>query len=167
MAKTNVKNLGRVLDRLKKAISFLDEGVYLKLGEYVRNRIQSKARSGQTMISGSSKKLKKLSPDYIEYRKKNADKADSEFFSPKRSNLTFTGQYLKSIRVTKISRANRTLFVEPTGTRKDGLTNKKLSGYVAKQGRNIFGMDQTGLKVLKNMLVREIRNSLRKNLLKK
>jgi hypothetical protein len=210
MAKGKIKNLGKVLNQLKDAMTFLNrKDIYSQVGEYVRDRITSKARSGKTMISGETENLKALSPAYIkererqkkllgneiksarknkklgfkqddfnhggkgwkfavgEARNKGMKHTDPDFFSPKRSNLTFTGQFLESLKVTKIDQENRIVTIEPTGTRDDGLKNKKVGEYVAKQGRNIFGIDTTGLKVIKNMVIRELRNSLRKNLLKK
>lgn len=197
MAKTNVRGLNEFLKNLKDAVSHFDNAFFLELGEYASKRIVMMARSGKRMANGEATRLKPLSPEYIEFREKfmtgektgakrtqkkakKATKAkvvDPAFFKPDRSNLTFTGQYLESIRVTKIDRASRTLTIEPDDTpRKKGprfikssgeVTNKEIAEYQAKQGRNIFGMDKQGVQVMKTKVLNEIRKQLRKKLLRK
>lgn len=53
--------------------------------------------------------------------------------APKKSNLTFTGQMLRSFKVVKANKSNVTLDV--SGTRRDGQTNKEIAASNAKRGR--------------------------------
>jgi hypothetical protein len=175
MAKTNIKGLDRFLERMKAAVSHFDDKFYLSIGAYVRDRIVQKARTGKTMKSGKDASLGKLSERYVEDRKRWAKQGradlDKTFFKPsaKTSNLTLTGQYLKSIAITNINRVKRVLVIEPTDRtpRSDSRKNSDIAEGLAKQGRSVFGIDSTGRKVLKNMILREIRNQLRKNILRK
>lgn len=52
--------------------------------------------------------------------------------APKKSNLTFTGQMLRSIKVIKIT--GNTIVIGPTGTRDDGQTNMEVAASNAKRG---------------------------------
>lgn len=205
MAKTNIKNLDKVLERVKNALTEIDDSTYQEIGDYVLKRVVSKARMGKTMISGDDAKLKPLSKNYIEAREamiardganlkggsaiqkrikgsinSGAGSAlakqmaaaeaglDTEFFSPKRSNLTLTGQYLRSFAITKIDKLKRIMFIEPTGNREgETLSNKKLAEYLAEQGRSIFGLDKLGRKAIREKVLRALRSKLRSTLLKK
>jgi hypothetical protein len=200
--------LGAMFRNLSDAMKSLNVDLYKEAGDYVRDRIVSKARQGKTMADGTEKDLAPLNPDYVVWRehlehgakgmtrqlRREAKKKDKEakvgaaagkaavgvdpkFFSPNRSNLTLTGQYLESIEVTNINAGRGEITIEPTGDRKKGgpqwieskkkpPSNKKLAGYLAKMGRSIFGLDETGRKVLLNKVKRKVRDSIKKNLRK-
>lgn len=171
MADKNQQKLDSLLKRMRLAFNELSDRLYLDIGQYMAARIVFKARTGKTMAGGQEKKLPPLSDRYVkdrQNRQKSGDSTlDSDFFSPRRSNLTLTGQYLKSIALVKFDRVKKLLEIRPNGRRTDGLANQKLSEYLAKQGRSIFGLDQTGKRVISKMVVNEIRKSIRKNLLRK
>lgn len=174
MAKTNIKNLAPTLEKIKEAVAELDERLYLELGEYIVKRIVQKAKSGKRMTLKGDENLPGLSAQYQKTRKEWVAEGRSdldELFRPNRksSNLTVTGQYLKSIRVVEIDRDKRVMIIEPTGTRKDGLTNEELRQHLTKlnPGYRIMTMDETGRKVLKTKVLNEIRKQLRKKLLRK
>ena len=171
MADKNAIKLDDLLKRMRAAFNELPDRLYLDIGRYIAARIVFKARTGKTAVSGKESKLPPLSDGYVkqrEARKKAGDSSlDSDFFSPRRSNLTLTGQYLKSIALVKFDRVKKLLQIRPTGRRKEGLSNEKLSEYLAKQGRSIFGVDETGRRVVSNMVKNEIRKSIRKRLLRK
>lgn len=168
---SNVRGLGPLLDKIKAALERMDERFLLELGEYVSKRIVMKARMGKTMYSGKEGKLPELSARYKKARramkKSGSAELDPDFFSPNRSNLTLTGQYLKSIRTTKVEQAKRLVTVEPTGVRKDGMGNQQLAGYLAKMKRNVFGIDDLTKKNIKQKVLREIRKQLRNRVLRK
>lgn len=172
MAKTNVRYFSKLLDQMRKAVRELPEKTYLEIGEYTSKRIVATARSGSTMISGTKEKLKSLSPGYVRARQiqqlKGDFSLDQEFFSPKKSNLTRTGQFLSSIRVTDIQKDKNRLVISPTGAREESsLTNEKLAAHLARGGRNIFGLDETGRKVIQQKVIRALQAQIRKNLLRK
>lgn len=171
MAKSNIKNLQATLDRVKDALTQISDETYKDIGNYVRDRIVAKARTGKTMVSGEEGPIKPLSSGYIEQRKrwKKSGKhdIDGDFFSPPRSNLTLTGQFLKSIIVKSVDRAKRIITIQASGTRTDGLENRKLAEYLSQQGRNIFGIDKAGRQAIKQKVLRALRTQIKQKLLRK
>lgn len=142
-----------------------------------REGIEKGARKAASSMRREAKKNDKDAKVSVRDGKRKIG-VDPKFFSPNRSNLTLTGQYLESIKVTDINPGRKEITIEPTGERKKGgpqwieskkkpPSNKKLAGYLAKMGRSIFGLDETGKKVLLNKVKRKVRESIRKNLLRK
>lgn len=175
MADKNIQKLGNLLKRMRLVFDDLPTGLYLDIGRYVSARIVMKARSSKTMVDGKEKTIKPLkSEPYMKLRDKlkaeNSPILDPVFFKNRprnKSNLTFTGQFLESIGLVRFIRTQKLLLFKAKGTRRDGMTNEKLSGHIAKQGRSIFGLDDTGKQVIAKMVKTEIRKGLRKSLLRK
>ena len=81
---------------------------------------------------GQKEKLKKLSSRYIKFR--NTFGKLDELTGPKRSNLTLTGQMLKSMAV--LNAETGSVSIGPTGSRYDSkATNAQIATYQEKQGR--------------------------------
>lgn len=165
----------KILELLAPTEKILDE-----VGQFTKSRIQQFTRSGRTIALGGTEKkggkaepLKKLSASYVNYRKKLAGglfqgdeffgpkKQLSEFFKPSKSNLTLTGQLLKSISF-KASFQSRSVSVEVSGSRDDSnLDNKEVAGFVAAQGRPFMGIDEAGRQRIKNIVNRALRRRLK------
>lgn len=115
------------------------------------------------------KRLKSLSPSYIEVRKGKIafftlgkgqkrrivsyvpDKKPelSEFTRPTRSNLTFTGKMLDSMRVKDIVvRRNRVSIGPDRRSRGKGLTNEKIATYQEQMGRVFNNLSDLEVKKL-------------------
>jgi hypothetical protein len=75
--------------------------------------------------------LKRLSDGYIKYRRKNRFKLDSTT-SPSKSNLTFTGQLLRSFTVYEV-RNNYVSWGPNRKRRKGGITNQELGEFVSEE----------------------------------
>jgi len=91
---------------------------------------------------------------------------DSTFFKPAKSNLTLTGQLLNSIDY-KVGHEGKTIIIEPTGVRDDGLTNKQVAESLAsrKTKRKFLGLDERGFQRIRNLIVEAIRRlALKKGL---
>jgi len=84
-------------------------------------------------------RLKALSPKYVDFRKKNPRL--SEFTTAKRSNLTFTGQLLDSLKGRTTTRGI-VVYLDPrrVGSK---LTNAQIKDYQEKQGRSFFYLSRT------------------------
>lgn len=125
-------DLERFISRLEKTVKDAASAPQCKaLGEEAIRLIVKRTRLGYGVTTqGIKQPLKKLSPGYIKFRKKQNL---SEFTTPSRSNLTFTGQLLDSMRVMFVSQGR--VVVGPKGLRNSKLTNEKLAEYVAKAGR--------------------------------
>jgi len=93
-------------------------------------------------------KLKPLSPNYIDYRKKNKAKLTGRAGTVKKSNLTFTGQLLNSIDVIKASKGK--CFIGAKKERRKGETvkNSEIIGYQEKQGRVFLQLSTLDIKKL-------------------
>src|SRR5690606_18358399 len=83
------------------------------------------------------------------------------FFRWDKSNLTQTGQLLDSL---KADIKKNKITIEPTGNRDPGLsgrdefsTNKELARDLAGRGFLFLGLDGTGVKRIKQMIIDEIR----------
>lgn len=81
--------------------------------------------------NGQEIPLKALSSVYIEQRKRQRKLLDGTT-SPIKSNLTFTGQMLRSMTVKEIT--NKSVSIGPNKRRrKGGLTNEQIAEYVQKE----------------------------------
>lgn len=103
----------------------------LELGKLAVKQVVKRTRKGlgANRTNAQEKPLKPLSPNYIAKRRKSKlDKTTK----PSKSNLTFTGQLLRSMRVKEVTNrgvrwgANRR-------RRKGGLTNERLADIVSEQ----------------------------------
>ena len=124
------------------------------------------------MATGKEEEIKPLSSDYINKRKKmkkSGDKStDPTFFRPAKSNVTLTGEYLNSVHVKSMDKRKGEFVIGPNDQKHgdDDITNSQLAGHLAKQGRSIYGIDDTTKARIVAILKRDVRNALKKNLLK-
>jgi len=124
-----VKKLFGVFDR------FVDDAKMRAIGVEASRLIKVRTRLGYGVSSNGKqrKKLKKLSDNYLIFRAKHRDELDSET-SPERSNLTFTGQLLNSMKVKKAKKGS--VIIGPSGKRSgERLTNDELGQHVEDAGR--------------------------------
>lgn len=104
-----------------------------------RIRVRTRLGYGVKQEGAEREKLKKLSSKYIDYRKKNRTSL-SQFTTPKRSNLTFSGQLLDSISGRSNSRG---IIIYLKNQRDDGKENVDIKNYQEKQGRPFFYLTRT------------------------
>lgn len=159
----------------------------LKLGKLARDIIYRRVKSGFGVVSterapSEKRRLKPLSQSYIEQREgravyftKNGKvlrvPASSrfrvqrprlgEFGSPRRSNLTFTGQMLNALRYEANARGI-SLFIENSPRRDDPYTNKEIAEFVQEQGRPFFTLTTDELTILIREIEREVRKITRR-----
>jgi hypothetical protein len=162
----------------RKAYYQLSPILIHEVAKMVRDRIVMQARRGRTGYRGKDQPLPGLSARYINYRlrfsnsKRNRSRrsqVDPIFFRPRKSNLTFTGQYLKSISIGEIDQGKKTFTIEPSGVRRDGLTNQDLATYLEKQNpaRSIYYLDEITRKRAAKMVLSELRAAIRNKVLNK
>lgn len=87
---------------------------------------------------GERERLKKLSPRYMVQRSRS--RRLSPTTGPRKSNLTFTGQMLESVKVIKPKDGR--IVIGPKGYRTDGKTNEKIAGYQVDQGRVFMNLSR-------------------------
>lgn len=132
------------------------------LGELAIDLIVERTRQGfgVSRTGAKQKPLKSLSPPYIDHRKANRSKLDSTT-SPHRSNLTFTGRMLRSMRVKKVS--NRLVSWGPNKRRrKGGLTNEKIGELVAENGRPFNFLSRKDIKKMVKLADKILQRSMRR-----
>lgn len=120
----------------------VDSNFMREVGEETKRLIYLRTKLGYGVKSqgGVRSKLKPLSPFYVELRKLiQKDGLLDGTTSPKKSNLTFSGQLLKSIKVKKAQDGR--VWVGPIGYRDDGLTNEQVANTVSKERPFMFLSD--------------------------
>lgn len=125
------KDLKAFTDSIKANLDKVLKNEAQKIGIYAKDTIYKRVKSGggvddDTSDTAAKTQLKKLHPNYVNYRKKYPGKGD--YFSPGRSNLTYTGQMLDAIDF-KVSKGVVTLFIK-NNKRDDGKhTNKEIAEF--------------------------------------
>lgn len=173
------KSLQAVIEEFEKPQTMRE------MGEYAVERIVLRTRLGKGVSEkgDSASPLKPLSESYRQQRKgklafyttKDGKKVPyipkippilDATTSPTKSNLTFTGQLLNSIKVISV-KAGKVL-IAPTGKRSDrrskisGATNREVAGYVSEE-RPFLNLSKSELLAL-NRFVREKIEALIKKL---
>lgn len=160
-------------DRLKKLArqveKVIDSGELDFIIEEVPKIIMRRTRLGKGVsLSGELEKLKPLSPEYIKMRKRLASDL-STLTTPKKSNLTASGQLLSSIQGTRQGTKFVFRFKESRAKTAFGgssVTNSEIVGYQRKQGRRFFDLSKTERQGLERKVGGVLRRAIR-NLVKK
>ena len=132
----------------------------LELGKQAVMQIVERTRRGFGVekTDANKRKLKPLSQRYIEKRKRANNLSNTT--TPKKSNLTFTGQLLRSMRVKQVS--NRRVRWGPNKRiRKGGLTNERL-GEIVSEERPFNFLSKQDIKKLSRSLDKKLTDALRK-----
>lgn len=163
-----IKGLDKFKDTLLKAIDEVRKPSNMQaIGEETARRIKVRTRSGKSVTANDTQPvpLKKLSDNYVLQRKKDKKKgklADSA--TPRRSNLTRTGQMLDSLSVT--SKKHGSVKVGATGNRKEGNTNKNVAGYVS-DSRPFLNLSTPEINGITKLIREKLDEQIKKLLTKK
>lgn len=175
--KVEIKNVKAVQAQALKALNKVkqDQKFLVEQSKFTAEQIQRRTWSGRGV---DGKKFKKLSQSYLDYRngKVSFRKIDGrvvplggkdpkfpntgEFFKANFSNLTLTGQLLRSIsRKINVQKGSFRLFF--SGVRKDGMKNEELAKIVQDKGRVFFGLGEIIPKRLRKRTLDQLRRVLR------
>jgi len=175
MAKVNIKfNKARLQADLVKRIEKAMDAEPLKqeIGIFATDRIRFEARRGQPLNSERSfPKLKSLTVENREYLEKF--NKTHRVFSPSRSNVSLTGQFLNSLGFQRIRFGVELLFLGsrkpyrtgPNSVEKNPPTNAELAGHLSALGFKVFtkkGIESD--RKFQNNIVRIVRKFLRSSL---
>lgn len=169
-----VKNLDRVFRKLSSVLDVANrKDVLTNLGQFASDRIVNTTKSGKSLVTDS--KILGLKNLTIKIRKwwKEKGKPVGRLFSPRRSNLTMTGQMLDAVQFKVIEAEKKVnIFVAPTsrpiegptlrGQRPERLTNEQVARKVAKDGRPFMGMDDLGKRRMIEQVRRTVREEIKK-----
>ena len=140
MANDPLKDIEKFVNDIQKTICLsVSRKNLTRYGNLAIKRIQARTLKGSGVqqtgqLFGRAKKLKPLSASYKKQRRRNSSKLSSHA-TPNKSNLTFTGQMLESLKLTKINTRNGSFKIEPKGKR-----NKDVAGFVDEGGRSFLGL---------------------------
>lgn len=186
MAKANFKNLNKVLKNIEKVFDdTLTNELMSDIGSNAVNRIKGYTRKGYSLprvdkrtltTTQSPKRQQPLSKGYIEYRlalqkglikrgQPGYVKTSGSFFKVSFSNLTLTGQLIDSIKYAfgKVRKRSKTIEIDVSGNRDDGLTNKEVADELANMSdpRLFLGLDGKGIRVIRQKVLRLLRRNIR------
>ncbi len=190
MARAKVNGLKNVFEAIDKIFenSTQKEKFLREIEDFVTLRVQAETRKGKD-LSRDGADQPDLKPSYVAWRKSLEARAsaldkisrgslssknlslvakitgrtptpDPTFFKPEKSNLTLTGQLLKSLNSLVKPRA-RTVEVFVEGRRDDGQTNAAVANDLASRGRTFLGLDKKGVTRIRKMVLDEIRRQIR------
>lgn len=170
--KMRVTNLKEVLSSFSRIFSteIKSKELLTDIGNDSKVRIQQQTRLGKDL---TKEKVPQpgLSDKYISFRrslakgikKKNRNgtiiKPDPDFFKPNRSNLTLTGQLLKSLEIS-VNQSSGEVSIRPSGQRDDGFMNEDVARDLKAQGRTFLGLDNVGIQLIKKRILDEIRREI-------
>jgi len=157
------EDLASVSKRLKQAIrgkGQQQKKLLNQMGLVAIDLIVDRTRKGKGVkkTGGNRVKLKALSKAYIKYRK--TQKLHSTT-SPRKSNLTFTGQMLESVKILK-STKDSAFSIGPSGRRKDGKRNADVSRWVTEKGRPFMNLGKVEIRELHRILEARLKERVRK-----
>jgi hypothetical protein len=169
--KSNLKELSQKLTGISKDVKILAD-----VGDFMVKRIQGFTRLGYSLHGNpddpKSKPLKPLSPKYLKYRhrlskgivkhRKTTIKPilDSNF-RPNRSQLTVTGQLLKSLSYTASPQQKSVKVFVSSSRRTDGENNRDVARDVISNGRPFIGLDKKGLETIKIRYIKALKRRLK------
>jgi len=105
---------------------------------------------------------KSVAKSYRKFVRKQALKKFGPFFSPKKSNLTFTGQMLEALD-SKVDRDVAVVFVQSSSRDDDsGLTNAQVAEKVIREGRPFLRLDDKGVDRIRRAIISNLRRSLKR-----
>lgn len=111
-------------------------------------RVRSQLGGSVSEQNKGKKPFKKLSPGYVKQRE--SFKGLSNLTTPKKSNITRTGQLIESITGKGLSKG---LEIELTGKRTDSsLTNDEVGKFLREQGRPFLNFSNVEMKKLRRLI---------------
>lgn len=182
------KDIARFSNKVIKALNNVDSGLDMKvIGQFALDAIKIRTRLGYGVDSPGAKRkrLKRLSNSYIDYRRgrvrfyrtakskklvawKGKFKVPlSELTKPSKSNLTYSGQLIDSLKFRLSGR--RSVEIGPTGSRtkvrpgEKSRTNQQVSKYVQKD-RPYLNLSNNELRQITQLAQDMITKRVKKNL---
>lgn len=147
----------------KELNKFLKTEFLKKYGDKIIDIIYKRTKTGKGVSDSGNKasitKLQALAQSYIERRKKKPGKG--EFFSPSRSNLTYSGQLLDAM-TFNISNGVISVYIKDSTRSDSDSTNAEVANYVEENGRKFFNLAVEEQKIITTMIEKDVRDIIRR-----
>ena len=174
--KVNTKRVIATIDKAFKDLIKRND-MYVDIASFTVKRIQDKARLQKRMQQDGSDNAETpgLSSGYINQRRqtpRGSNGTDREFFLPNvsRSQLTYTGQLLKSLRARILRSGNSKGTVELgfDGVRRDGQSNDSVYKDLLNRNKNyqVLALSKKAIDLIRNKVLTRLRQELIKKRLK-
>lgn len=174
MVRVNIKRIkgkpsAQAIETIFKAA--LDRDTMQEIGESVQRLTEKNLKRGIITDGNVQANLPPLSKKWIDRRTKLAKVNETaDWFSPRKSNLTFTGQLIKSLYFTvkgttltlKFKDNRRVPYTNLNGTKaKQSITNARLSEILAEEHGSLIGLTDPMRKRVINIVQKRLREILR------
>lgn len=132
------------------------------LGQFVVDLVVKRARLGYGITGHGGEKVKfpGLSESYILSRKKNSGSLDSTT-SAKKSNVTYTGQLLRSLGYRRRGRSG--FIIQAEGSRNEGGTNEEVAIQLLKKNRRFIGLTRSEERQVSRFYRKQFEDVIRRN----
>jgi hypothetical protein len=169
-----IKGFKSVNRRLKSTLNKARPALLNEIGKTAVRRIKGGTRSPKDRMS--NQKIPELKDTTIEHRRylQRFNRTHSTF-SPRRSNLTITGQLIDAVTYSKKSNQVE-IFVKDSARKKyktggDGgthrpPTNQELSQFLSKKGFKFMRIGKSAREQIENKINRELRRKLRREFMR-
>jgi hypothetical protein len=165
MAKSTQTQINDLKKRLEKQFGIIvTKPVMTKLGNFLVGDMQKRVRLGYGVPrqEGKRKSLKSMKPHtlaYTKFRQKKRSELDPTT-SPRKQNLTFTGQLIRDLRVVKATKSNFLIGHSTSKRSGEKISNRQLSEFVQDKGRIYMNVSALEFKRLtrfyQNKIVRPV-----------
>lgn len=180
MAKVQIKNLRSAFNAVEKLFNTtLEQDVFLeKVANYAKTEVVAQTRIGKD-LSEEGQPIKGHSEGTTRFRKRIAEGRisdvviDLDFFRAGKSNITFSGQLLNSIKYF-IFKNKKQIEIRPTGQRfKTGTakyfknsdeldTNAAVAADLRSRGFTFLGLADKQIRFIRKLVLDEIRRAIRR-----
>lgn len=152
--------------RLQKTINVAagNKRLLTQVGRIAARLIKRRTRNGfgVSQPGANAERLKRLSQAYVSFRSNSRDLSSET--TPGKSNLTFTGVLLNSLRVVKADSQKREVTVDASRRRRrGGLTNEKVAEFVSEQGREFLNLSRREITQVTRSFNRSYREQFKKS----
>lgn len=158
---SNKENMARWIAKLNGAVMDASGPEQLKaIGAFMIERIAVRTRLGYGVKDNLAEKnkLNPLSKKYVEFRKSYPFLSD--LTTPKRSNLTKTGDMIDSLRVKDFKK--NAIRIGPTGFDRDGVSNSSKAYWQERMGRVFLRLSRQEVKQVRIFWIRQFSDLLKK-----
>lgn len=157
-----MKDLDKAFKDMKnKMDGFVNSKLMKKLSKQGAASVTLRTRLGKGVAKNGAyeSSLKKLSKSYKKLRSRSELSSGT---TASKSNLTFTGKLLKSIKGKSISKKQGVIYL--TDDREGKVSNNEIAGYQERAGRVFMRLSFAEINALKKTIVEELMKTIKRSL---